>query len=55
MTDPNLRPKRRYIIITDFITACIEENTLLDESGTFHRWTTPVETPLNQNVIAFAP
>jgi hypothetical protein len=27
------RPKRRYMVLTDFITACLEEETLLDESG----------------------
>lgn len=25
------RPKRRYLVISEFITACLEEDTLLDE------------------------
>lgn len=27
------RPKRRHLVICEFIEACIEENTLLDEDG----------------------
>lgn len=28
------RPRRRYLIISDFIQACLDEETLLDEDGT---------------------
>jgi hypothetical protein len=27
------RPKRRHLVISEFIEACVEENTLLDEDG----------------------
>jgi DNA ligase 4 len=27
------RPKRRYLVLADFIPGCIAENTLLDEPG----------------------
>ena len=39
--DPHLiftcavRPKRRHLVISEFITACLEESTLLDEDGKF--------------------
>lgn len=39
--DPHLifacvvRPKRRHLVISEFITACLEESTLLDEDGEF--------------------
>jgi len=29
------RPKRRYLVVSEFITACLEESTLLDEEGKF--------------------
>lgn len=28
-----IRPKRRYLVVSEFITACLEESTLLDEEG----------------------
>jgi len=28
-----VRPKRRHLVISEFITACLEESTLLDEEG----------------------
>jgi hypothetical protein len=30
-----LRPKRRYLVVSEFITACLDESTLLDEDGKF--------------------
>ena len=28
-----VRPKRRHLVVADFIRACAEEDTLLDEDG----------------------
>ena len=47
-------PKRRNLVLSDFIHACVEENTLLNEEGN-------VETTCGESVlssflhIAFAP
>ena len=30
-----VRPKRKHLIVSEFITACLEESTLLDEEGEF--------------------
>ena len=30
-----IRPKRRYLVVSEFISACLEESTLLDEEGEF--------------------
>ena len=30
-----VRPKRRHLVVSEFITACLEESTLLDEEGKF--------------------
>jgi DNA ligase-4 len=30
------RPKRRHLVISEFIQACLEEGTLLDEDGELH-------------------
>jgi DNA ligase-4 len=30
-----VRPKRRHLVVSEFITACLEECTLLDEEGKF--------------------
>lgn len=29
-------PKRRHIVLSDFVNACIDEETLLDEDGTYY-------------------
>lgn len=28
-----IRPKRRHLVVADFIRACAEEDTVLDEDG----------------------
>lgn len=33
LTRPFRRPKRRHLVIAEFIEVCIEEGTLLDETG----------------------
>jgi len=30
------RPKRRHLVISEYIQACLDEETLLDEDGTVH-------------------
>ena len=30
-----IRPKRRHLVVSEFINACLEESTLLDEEGKF--------------------
>ena len=30
-----VRPRRRHLVVSEFITACLEESTLLDEEGKF--------------------
>jgi hypothetical protein len=32
-THVNFRPKRRRLVISDYVTACLEEESLLDEEG----------------------
>ena len=29
----NHRPKRRYLVVSEYIQACLDEQTLLDEEG----------------------
>jgi hypothetical protein len=31
--EANLRPKRRRLVISDYVSACLEEESLLDEEG----------------------
>ncbi|KAI0034447.1 ATP dependent DNA ligase domain-containing protein [Vararia minispora EC-137] len=31
------KPKRRHLVLSDFIEACLDENTLLDETGQLYR------------------
>jgi len=35
-TDMNTRPKRRRLVISDYVTACLEEESLLDEEGEYN-------------------
>jgi hypothetical protein len=31
--EANIRPKRRRLVISDYVPACLEEESLLDEEG----------------------
>lgn len=46
------RPKRRHVVISEFIEACVEENTLLDEDG---EWRNLLGATRLRRVLEFMP